>query len=95
MLQVLVVVPFQILGLSFLIVSDFTSVSDVLVNFAPGESLKTVTIETAADDIVESIEQFSAIISAVSERVIITEDTANISILETGSGECKDTHAYN
>lgn len=56
------------------------------MRFAPGESLKTVTIETTVDEVVESVEQFWATITAVSERVIITEDTANISILETDSG---------
>lgn len=70
----------------FFIASDFISVSDVLVRFAPGESLKTVTIETTIDEVVESMEQFLATITAVSDRVIITEDTANINILETDSG---------
>lgn len=68
------------------IVSDFVSITDVLVSFAPGESLKTVRIETTIDDVVESVEQFSTTITAVSDRVIITEDTANISILETYNG---------
>lgn len=58
------------------------------MTFAPGESLKTVTIETTVDDVVESMEQFSVTITAVSNRVIITEDTADISILETDNGEC-------
>lgn len=56
------------------------------MSFAPGESLKTLRIETTIDEVVESVEQFSTTITAVSDRVIITEDTANISILETDNG---------
>lgn len=68
-------------------VSDFTSVSDVLVTFAPGESQKTVTVVTTVDSVVEGIELFSAIITSTSVSVTITDETASITILETGNGE--------
>ena len=67
--------------------SDFTSVNNIPVTFAPDESEKRVTIQTGADNVLEGTEQFSAVLSSPPDRVTITHDTADISIEETGDGE--------
>ena len=69
------------------VVSDFTSIVDFPVTFAPDESEKRVTIQTSADNVLEGTEQFSAVLSSPPDRVTITQDTADISILDTGSGK--------
>ena len=69
------------------VVSDFTSIVDFSVTFAPDESEKRVTIQTSADSVLEGTEQFSAVLSSPPDRVTITQDTADVSILDTGSGK--------
>ena len=68
--------------------SDFVSISNFQVTFAPDESEKRVTIQTSVDNVLEGTEQFSAVLSSPPDRVTITQDTADISILETGVGMC-------
>ena len=57
------------------------------MTFAPGETEKRVTIQTTADNVLEGREQFSAVLNSSSDRVTVTEDTADITIVETGRGE--------
>ena len=69
-----------------LVGSDFTSMDNLVVTFAPDESEKRITIQTSADSVLEGTEQFSAVLSSPPDRVTITQDTADISIEETGDG---------
>ena len=77
-----------ILCIIFHIDSDFISISNLPVTFAPDESEKRVTIQTSADSVLEGTEQFSAVLSSPPDRVTITQDTADISIQETRDGMC-------
>ena len=70
----------------FLTDSDYTG-KTVQLTFAPGETNKRVTIQTTADNVLEGTEKLSAVLTSPSDRVTITEDTADISIVESGSGE--------
>ena len=70
--------------------SDFASISNFQVTFAPDESEKRVTIQTSADNVLEGTEQFSAVLSSPPDRVTITQDTADISIEETGQGKLRE-----
>ena len=69
------------------VVADFTSISGLLVTFAPDEFEKRITIQTTVDSVVEGTEQFSAVLTSTDDRVTVTEERADISILETGNGK--------
>ena len=68
--------------------SDFKSILNLPVTFAPDESEERVTIQTSADSVLEGTEQFSAVLSSPPDRVAITQNTADISIRETRDGVC-------
>ena len=53
---------------------------------APDESEKKVPVQTTVDSVVEDTEQFSAVLISTDDRVTVTEERADISILETGNG---------
>ena len=72
----------------FTIALDFSS-SSLQLTFVPGETKKRVAIQTTADTVFEGREQFSAVLTSSSDRVNITEDTADISIVEIGKGKEK------
>ena len=57
------------------------------MTFAPDETEKRVTIQTATDNVFEGTEKFTAVLTSSSDRVTITEDTADVSIIEKGRGE--------
>ena len=69
------------------VVADFTSISGLLVTFAPDEFEKRVPVQTTVDSVVEGTEQFSAVLTSTDDRVTVTEERADISILETGNGK--------
>ena len=81
------VLLYSIFSVLFCVVSDFTSIVDFSVTFAPDEFEKQVTIQTTVDEVLEGTEQFSAVLSSPPDRVNITQDTADISILDRGSGK--------
>ena len=66
--------------------SDFTPIIDFPVTFGSSEFEKRITIQTNSDDIVEGVETLTAQLTPISDRVIITGDTADISIEETDNG---------
>ena len=68
---------------SFFTDSDFKSILNLPVTFAPDESEKRVTTQTSADSVLEGTEQFSAVLFSPPDWVTITQDTADISIQET------------
>ena len=47
---------------------------------------KRIIILTTVDSVVEGTEQFSAVLTSTDDRVTVTEERADISILETGNG---------
>jgi hypothetical protein len=55
------------------------------VTFGPAEFEKRVTIQTSTDTLVEGTEVFTAQLEPVSDHLVITEDTAEISIQETAN----------
>lgn len=57
------------------------------MTFGPAEFEKRVTIQTNGDTLVEGTEEFTAQLEPVSDHVVITEDTAYISIQETANGK--------
>ena len=56
------------------------------MTFGSSEFEKRITIQTNSDDIVEGVETLTAQLTPISDRVIITGDTADISIEETDNG---------
>ena len=67
--------------------ADFVSIVGLEVTFAPDESEKRVPVQTTVDSVVEGTEQFSAVLTSTDDRVTVTEERADISILETGNGK--------
>lgn len=66
--------------------SDFTQLISVPVTFGSNEFERSITIATTLDSLTEGTENFMAELTAVSDRVLITEDTADILIQETANG---------
>ena len=56
------------------------------VTFGPTEFERRVTVQTNPDSLLEGTEVFTAELVPVSDRVVITEDTAVINIVETENG---------
>lgn len=56
------------------------------MTFEPNEVEKRITIATKLDSLVEGIEDFTTELTAVSNRVLIIRDTADIRIQETANG---------
>ena len=75
--------------LYFTIALDFSS-SSIKLTFAPDETEKRLTIQTTADNVLEGTEKFTAVLTSTSDRVTITEDTADISIVETEKGNIQN-----
>lgn len=56
------------------------------VTFGPDEFERSITIATNLDTLMEGTENFMAKLTAVSDNVLIAEDTADILIQETANG---------
>ena len=56
------------------------------MTFGPSDTERRVTIQTNSDNFVEGNEMFTASLVPVSDRVVITQDTADITIEETANG---------
>ena len=67
--------------------SDFIEVVNRPITFGTSDFERRVQIQTNADSIVEGTEMFTASLMPVSDRVVITEDTADITIEETANGK--------
>ena len=67
--------------------ADFVQIVNFPVTFGPAEFEKRVTIQTSTDTLVEGTEVFTAQLEPVSDHLVITEDTAEISIQETANGK--------
>jgi hypothetical protein len=65
--------------------SDFVQISNRPVTFGTSDSERRVTIQTNADNLVEGDEMFTVTLAPISDRVIITEDSADITIEETAN----------
>ena len=61
-------------------------ISNQPVTFGTSDSERRVIIQTNADNLVEGDEMFTVTLVPVSDRVIITEDSADITIEETANG---------
>ena len=61
-------------------------ISNRPVTFGTSDSERRVTIQTNADNLVEGDEMFTVTLAPISDRVIITEDSADITIEETANG---------
>lgn len=57
------------------------------MTFGPSDVERRITIQTNPDNLVEGNEMFTASLVPVSDRVTITEDTADITIEETANGK--------
>lgn len=66
--------------------ADFIQIINMPVTFGPTESEMRVTVQTNPDSLVEGTEVFTAELALVSDRVVISEDTAVINIVETENG---------
>ena len=69
---------------------DFTSVA-MVVTFSAGQSRASVSVPIIDDILVEMTEVFTGSLSAVTESVVIGEDTADVTIIENDS-ECIMTY---
>ena len=59
---------------------------DLPITFEVPEVEKRVTIQTNEDGVVEGEEEFSALLTPVSDRISIAVDTVHITIAETTNG---------
>ena len=57
------------------------------MTFGPAEFEKRVTIQTNGDTLVEGTEMFTARLEPASDRTVINQNTADISIQETANGK--------
>lgn len=74
--------------------SDFTGVTNVLLSFANGETLKTFTVPITADSDVEGDETFGVVLSNPSSGMQLLTSFASASILDDDTGFTLSTNAY-
>lgn len=63
---------------------DFQRVQEQIVIFGPNETEKTFTITTVQDNLIETTEQFSVVVSSTFDIGTTTEETVNITIIDNG-----------
>ena len=67
--------------------NDYVQLLNLPITFGPDEFERRVTIQTNPDSVVEGTEEFTVQLVSVSDRVVLTENTADISIQETENGK--------
>ena len=67
--------------------SDFVEIVNQPITFGVSDFEMRVTVQTNADSLVEGTESFTARLTPVTDRVVIAENTADISIEETTNGK--------
>lgn len=70
----------------FFVGSDYLEIVDLSITFEASEVEKRVAIQTNEDSVVEGEEEFTAVLTPLSDRISIAADTVHISIAETTNG---------
>ena len=65
--------------------TDYTSQAATTVTFAPGETRKTITVQTMQDDVVEQQEEFKVRLAPVSSNATLTTTEATVHIVDDDS----------
>jgi hypothetical protein len=74
--------------------SDFTGITNGLLTFANGETVKTITIPVLEDTVVEGDEAFGVNLSNPSSGVLLLIRSAAVSLLDNDTGFSLSTNRY-
>lgn len=74
--------------------NDFTGITNALLSFASGETLKTFTVPITSDNLVEGDETFGVVLSNPSSGVQLLTSLATVTIIDDDTGFTLSTNAY-
>ena len=75
--------------------ADFSRQSNVLVTFAPGETVQYVNVSVANDDILEGDEMFTATLTSTDSRVRIGSNSIGTATIIDNDCKSIDIKLYN